>query len=235
MAPTSERKPSHPTPPAAQAPARRAALGGLAACGLLAAAWPLSAQPQQGGGVPQEGRDYLRLDKPQPVDDPSKPEVIEFFWYSCPHCFEFEPMLNAWSKRQGDKVVLKRVPVAFRDSMVPQIRLYYALESLGKLEELHQAVFNAIHRQRQPLDTLEQQAGWIAQFGVGKEQYAQHYNGFSTQSKTQRARQMADAYRIDAVPTLAVNGRYTTTASLPGIRTSDRLLPVVDYLIGLKR
>ncbi len=103
--------------------------------------------------APQEGKDFRVLDKKVPSDAPAgKVEVIEFFWYSCPHCNAFEPKLNAWLKKLPPDVYFHRVPVAFRDDFVPQQRLYYTLEAMGKLDELHQKVFDAVHKDHKPTD-----------------------------------------------------------------------------------
>ena len=103
--------------------------------------------------APVNGTDYRTLDKAQQTDSGKKVEVTEFFWYSCPHCSALEPALEAWVKKQGDKINFKRVPVAFRDSFIPQQKLYYSLEALGWVNALHGKVFRAIHVERQPLDT----------------------------------------------------------------------------------
>ena len=100
---------------------------------------------------PQEGKEYRVLEKKAPVEAPAgKIEVVEFFWYSCPHCNAFEPRLNAWLKKLPPDVTFRRVPVQFRDDFVPQQRLYYALEALGKVDDLHDKVFHEIHVNRQP-------------------------------------------------------------------------------------
>ena len=118
-----------------------------AACVVAAAALGLPAFAQAQIKKPEEGGDYRTLDKRVAVEAPQgKIEVIEFFWYNCPHCNAFEPKLDAWTRKLPPDVVLKRVPVAFRDDFVPQQRLYYTLEAMGKLEELHAKVFNTIHR-----------------------------------------------------------------------------------------
>eukprot|EP01034_Spumella_vulgaris_P030006 gene30006-37152_t len=108
-------------------------LGTAAALAATGLALPAHAQK-----TPEEGSDYLALDKRVPVETPAgKVEVIEFFWYACPHCNAFEPKLEAWIKKNPADVVVKRVPVAFRDNFVPQQRLFYTLEAMGKLDEVH--------------------------------------------------------------------------------------------------
>ena len=110
---------------------------------------------------PREGKDYLVLGKQAPTDAPAgKIEVVEFFWYSCPHCNAFEPTLEAWVKSLPKDVSFKRVPVAFRDDFSPQQRLYYTLEAMNKVDELHAKVFRAVHGERQALNTDEAIIAW---------------------------------------------------------------------------
>ena len=152
--------------------------------GLLAAG--ASASPDN----PQAGLDYRVLNTPQPTSSGDKVEVTEFFWYSCPHCNSLEPVLNDWVAKQGDRIVFKRVPVAFRESMVPQTQLYYALEAMGLLDTLHAKVFQAIHVQRNRLDTREAIADWIAKQGVDKQKFLAAYDSFGVRSKTTQAARM---------------------------------------------
>ena len=124
-----------------------------AACTVALASLGLPGSVLAQARKPDEGTDYLTLDKRVPVDGPAgKIEVIEFFWYSCPHCNAFEPKLVNWIKKLPADVAIRRVPVAFRDDFVPQQRLYYTLEAMGKLDELHSKVFHTIHTERQTID-----------------------------------------------------------------------------------
>ena len=201
----------------------------VAAGGLMG--WPGLALAQK---VPQEGTEYRAMDKKIPVEAPAgKIEVIEFFWYSCPHCNAFEPKLVSWIKRQGPDVVIKRVPVAFRDDFVPQQRLYYVLEALGKLDELHHKVFEAIHVQRNPLNREEVIVDFAGKNGLDKAKFQELYNSFSISTKARRASQLQDAYKIEGVPSLGIAGRYYTDGTMAG--TMDRALQVTDYLIAEAR
>lgn len=182
----------------------------VATLGLVAAS--VGASP----AAPVNGTDYRTLEKPQQTDSGKKVEVTEFFWYSCPHCNLLEPSLEAWVKKQGDKITFKRVPIAFRDSFVPQQKLYYTLEAMGKVNELHAKVFRAIHVEKQPLDTDAQIAAWIAKQGVDAKQFANAYNSFGVQTKVQRAVQLQSDYRVDGVPMIAIDGRYITSPSIVG-------------------
>jgi thiol:disulfide interchange protein DsbA len=189
--------------------------------------------------APVNGTDYRTLDKAQQTDSGKKVEVIEFFWYSCPHCSALEPALEAWVKKQGDKINFKRVPVAFRDSFIPQQKLYYSLEALGWVNALHGKVFRAIHVERQPLDTDKQIADFIAKQGVDTKKFAETYNSFGIQSKVQRATQLQAAYKVDGVPMIAIDGRYITSPSIIGASLGNRpeailhdaTLQVMDWLV----
>jgi thiol:disulfide interchange protein DsbA len=143
---------------------------------------------------PEEGADYKTLDKRAPVDAPAgKIEVVEFFWYSCPHCNAFEPKLTAWLKKLPPDVAFRRVPVAFRDDFVPQQRLYYALEAMGKVDEIHAKVFNEIHVNRQPTAKEDQILAFMAKNGVDKAKFQEQYNSFSVSTKARRAKKLKDA------------------------------------------
>jgi protein dithiol oxidoreductase (disulfide-forming) len=182
----------------------------------------------------KEGIDYLTLDKPVPTEAPAgRVEVVEFFWYSCPHCHAFEPQLEAWAKQLPKDVMLRRVPVSFRPDFEPQQRLYYVLEGMGKVEELHKKVFNAIHVERQPLNTAETVAAWAEKQGINKAKFAEMYNSFSVTTKVRKATQLQDAYKVDGVPALGIAGRYYTTGSLT--QTMTRALLVTDFLVGQSR
>ncbi len=182
--------------------------------------------------TPQEGGPLFRtLDQRVAVDTPAgKIEVIEFFWYSCPACNAFEPKLVAWSKRQPPDVVLKRVPVAFRDEFVPQQRLYYALETLGKLEALHGKVFEAVHVQKQPTNTQDLILTWAEKQGLDRAKFLELFNSFSVAVKVRRAAQLQNAFAAEGVPSLGVAGRFYTDGHSAG--NMDKALQVVDLLVA---
>ncbi|MEO6320145.1 MAG: thiol:disulfide interchange protein DsbA/DsbL [Polaromonas sp.] len=204
----------------------------LAAAALGAFALPTLAQAQ--AKAFQSGSDYLTLDKPAPIEAPAgQIEVVEFFWYNCPHCNAFEPMFDAWAKKVPKDVTVRRAPVAFRADFEPQQRLYYVLESLGKVEELHKKVFNAIHVEKQQLTTAEQITAWVEKQGIPKAKFAELYNSFSVTTKARKATQLQDAYAVDGVPALGINGRYFTSGTQA--KTLDRALQVTDFLIGQAR
>ena len=176
----------------------------------------------------EEGFDYRILPMPQPVETKGKVEVIEFFWYGCPHCYDFEPELSAWVKRQPKDVVFRRVPVAFRDDFMPHSQLFYALEALGKGDALNEKVMYAMHKENKRLMTENEIADWVASQGIDRNSFLATYRSFAVVSKARAARQMADAYRIDGVPTIVMQGRYVTSPSIAG--TKSKAITVMDYL-----
>lgn len=180
---------------------------------------------------PVAGTDYMVLDKRAAVEAPAgKIEVVEFFWYSCPHCNAFEPTLNAWIKGVPKDVSVRRVPVAFRDDFVPQQRLFHALEAMGLLDKLHGQVFAAIHLDKQKLARGDEIGDWVGKQGVDKAKFMEQYNSFSVSTKATRGAQLQNAYRVEGVPALGVAGRFYTDGSLA--RSMERALQVVEFLTG---
>ncbi len=189
--------------------------------------WAGTAQAQ--ASKPKAGTDYQILDPRAPVEaGAGKIEVVEFFWYNCPHCNAFEPTLQAWIGKLPKDVVLRRVPVAFQDSFAPQQRLYFTLEAMGLVEKLHAKVFAAIHVEKKNLSTGEAILEWIAQQGVDKAKFVQQYNSFTVVTKVTKATQLQNAYKVEGVPALGLAGRYYTDGSMAG--NMQRALQVVDVL-----
>ena len=191
--------------------------------------------------APQNGVDYRMLSTPQNTDSGMKVEVLEFFGYFCPHCNAFEPSLSDWVKKQGNNIVFKRVPIAFGSEMIPQQRLYYALEAMGKTEELHKKVFSAIHVERKPLMKEDAIVDFIVKQGIDKQKFMDTFNSFGVQTLARRASQLQEAYKIDGVPTVAIDGRYMTSpsiasAGLPPNQSEPIMLAaalkVMDFLVA---
>ena len=188
------------------------------------------------GAAPKAGKDYVKLDKPVASDAPEgKVEVIEFFWYSCGHCNEFEPVFANWLKSGATKnVAARRVPVAFNASFMPQQKLYYALEGMGKVDELHARVFRAIHVERQKLATDSAVMEWMAkQPGVDQAKFKETYNSFTVSNQVRRASQLQDAYGVEGVPSMGVAGKYYTDGTMAG--SMQNVLQVVEHLAGVAR
>ncbi|MGQ9686071.1 MAG: thiol:disulfide interchange protein DsbA/DsbL [Thiobacillaceae bacterium] len=176
------------------------------------------------------GKDYVEITPAQAVDAPrGKVEVIEFFWYRCPHCAELEPDLEAWAKRQPGHVLIRRQPAVLNDGWLPLTRAYYALEAVGHLDRLHAAVFTAIHRDRIDLNDANTFFDWASRHGVDRKKLAEAYNSFSVNAKAARAQQLTARYKITGVPAFVVNGKYQTSAYLTG--GHKELFKVLDDLI----
>jgi thiol:disulfide interchange protein DsbA len=185
--------------------------------------------------APVEGTDYVELKSPQSVDSPGKVEVIEFFWYRCPHCYALEPDLEAWVKRLPRDVQFKRVPGILNEDWAVDARIFFALEVIGEVERVHQGLFNAIHKEggvRLRGDVFAKWvADWLAKQKVDMAKYDAALHSFTVESRLRRAAQMASAYRLDGVPALTVQGRYLVLAS-----TSQKaMLATTDFLIGEAR
>jgi len=205
-----------------------AAIGAATTAGL-----PLAVQAQgpTAAKKPVEGTDYLSLDKRVPTDvGTGKIELIEFFWYSCPHCSAFEPQFAAWKKAAPKDVVVQRVPVRFRDDFEAQQRAYYVFESLGIVDAMHGKLFHAIHNERQQLSTGAALASWADKNGLSEKKFLETFNSFGVASKARRATQLQEAFKVQGVPALGVAGRFYTDGSLT--QTMDRALQVAEYLIG---
>ena len=177
------------------------------------------------------GKDYQTLERPVPTDvGPGKVELIEFFWYSCPHCNNFEPTFVQWIRNAPRDVVVRRVPVAFRDDFAPQQRLYYTLEAMGLLETVHHKVFHAVHVERLPLNTDALIQSWVEKQGVDGKKFAETYKSFGVAGKVRRAVQLQNEFRVEGVPSLGIAGRYYTDGSMAG--NMERALKVAEFLIA---
>ena len=193
------------------------------------AATVLSLSALAAGPEAFEGHEYARLKNPQPVATGSKVEVLEFFWYRCPHCFQLEPGLNAWLKTLPRDAQVRRVPAVFRDDWMPGAKLYYTLEQMKLLDRLHHKVFDAYHVENINLNDPAVLGGWIAKQGVDRKKFEGIFNSFSTQSKATQGAQLATAYAISGVPAFIIDGKYTTSVSMAG--NQARLFEVLDQLI----
>jgi thiol:disulfide interchange protein DsbA len=213
----------------------------------LAAAPAVLADPAAPVDAPKDGVEYLTLAAAQPVDVGRKVEVIEFFAYYCPHCYAFEPALQAWVKQQGDNIVFKRVHVARDANVAPQQRLFFTLEAMDLLERYHDQVFAAMHVDRLRLNSDEQVFDWAAKNGIDRARFVDTYRSFGIQQRLRRAGAMMDAYRIDRWPMVAIGGRFLTspshanTAAIAAGKTRTEsqqgqvALQVMDYLVAKAR
>ena len=189
---------------------------------------PLVAFAQAGGGK------FSELKPTQPVSvEGNKIEVIEFFWYGCPHCYNLEPFIETWTKKLPPDVQFRRVPAVFNPRWEHDAEIFYTFDALGVLDKLHRPLFDAIHRDR--LDTANEPAlsQWLQKNGVDAKKFIDTMKSFAVQSKTKRAVQLTTAYKIDGTPAMAVQGRYTISADQA--RSQQGMLDTVNYLVDQVR
>lgn len=197
---------------------------------VAVAAWPLAGRAQR---APVEGTDYRIVSPPQPVDSGSKIEVLEFFQYGCPHCYAFNPELEGWRKKLPADVEYRRLPVNWDNATLNHTKLYYALEALNRVDDLHEKVFAAIHVQKKRLLDANEIADFIAASGIERKQWQDVFNSFAVNARANKAMQTWRAYRIDGTPAVAVDGKFVTAPSMVGSRSGT--LAVMDFLIQRAR
>ncbi len=179
----------------------------------------------------QQGKDYDVTTQALPTDNPAKIEVVELFWYGCPHCYHMDPVLNAWVKKQGADVYFKRIPGLPRADWAPMAKAYYALETLGVLEKLHTPLFDAIHKTR-TLNPTDEAATivWVTnQSGLDKAKVEGAFKSFSMNTKLNRAAQFFRASGATGVPSIIIDGKYITSSTMAG--DNEKALKVADYII----
>jgi protein dithiol oxidoreductase (disulfide-forming) len=193
------------------------------ALGIAALGAPFAALAQQ----LRPGVDFLVLKPELPVDSPGKIEVLEFFWYGCPHCYGLEPLIETWLQKLPADVQFKRIPAVFNDRWAKDAAIFYALEATGNLERLHRPLFDAIHRDSLKTDNGQALGQWLTKNGVDTKKFDEVGRSFSVQSKVRRAAQQSAAYKIEGTPAMAVQGRYTINTE----RGHPAMLATVDYLV----
>ncbi|KPK08746.1 MAG: hypothetical protein AMJ64_02470 [Betaproteobacteria bacterium SG8_39] len=201
----------------------------LAGVGLAA----LGGFVQGAGAAPVAGRNYTVLDPALPVESADKIEVLEFFWYGCPHCYNLQPYMEKWVKTLPADALLRRVPAIFNERWARDAATFYAFEALGVLEKVHRPFFDAIHRDRLKSDNKQAMHEWLRKQSIDPEKFDQAVASFGVQSKVRRAMQLTAGYRIDGTPSLAVQGRYRISADQAS--SQEDMLATASYLIELAR
>jgi thiol:disulfide interchange protein DsbA len=177
----------------------------------------------------KENVHYELVLPPQPTTAPKgKVEVVEMFWYGCPHCNALEPYVNRWLKHKPAYIDFVRIPAVFQPSWAFHARAYYTAQILGVLDKTHSAMFEAIHQQRRRLNTEKELMDFFAEHGVKNEDFKRVFHSFAVEAKVRRARDLSQRYGIDGVPSFIVNGKYRTGAKLAGGQSN--IFKVVDYL-----
>lgn len=199
----------------------------LAAIALL----PVAAQAQVKGGAPVEGRDFRPVNPPQPTEG-KRIEVLEFFQYTCPHCFRFNTVLERWKKTLAADVEFRRISINWDGTTLNHTRTYYALEQLNRLD-VHERVFAAIHNVRRRLLDPAEIADLMVNNGIERARWNEAFNSFTVNARVNRAGQVWRAYRIDSTPAMAVAGRWVTAPAMVG--SLEGVVPVLDFLIARAR
>jgi len=172
---------------------------------------------------------YEALTPPQPTANPAKIEVIEFFWYGCPHCYSFEPSLAQWLKTKPANVEFIRIPAVFNEQWGKHAKAYYTAEALGVIDAVHSDFFDAIQEKKQQLDTEDELAKFFAAHGVKDADFRETYNSFAIDTKVRQAPGIAAKYGITGVPVIIVNGKYKTDGPLAG--SQEKMIDVLNMLI----
>ncbi len=199
---------------------------------LLAVATGLLA-PGAGAQGLQEGKNYFRLKSPQPVETGKKIEVIEFFSYGCPHCADLDPELQAWQKTLPADVAFRRVPVMFQDRWIGLAKVFFTLEALGVDDRMTPEVFVAVHKSGMPLWNEKTFFDWAASRGLDRKKVEEMYTSFAINGKVNRAKQLAQAYNVQSVPMVIVDGKFTTASDKVG--THAAMPAAINELIAKAR
>lgn len=188
-----------------------------------------------GSVLAAQGEEFTRLPKPQPVDTPGRIEVIEFFWYGCPHCNAVEPAVEAWEKQLPKDVAFRREHVIWpgRDDTEAHARLFITLRAMGLLDRHHRAVFDAIHKDKAPLRSDKDIIEWAAKRGIDRARFEATWKSFGVNTQVSRARDLTNKFLVDGVPSFAINGKYYT--SLGATRSEKRLFEVINKLVADER
>jgi thiol:disulfide interchange protein DsbA len=213
----------------------------LAAVASTVAASTPSAAAATATGAPaawQEGVNYTRLVPAQPTDVPQgQVEVLEFFWYACPHCKSIDPLVETWKNSKPAYVTFSRVHVMWSEAHRALARLYYTMVTLGKIDQVHGEIFKEIHERGNPLvaadpgnaiETERIQTAFATKYGISAADFKQAYHSFAVQTALQRADQLVQRYRVEGVPTFVINGKYV--ADVRSAETPERLLTLVGDL-----
>lgn len=187
-----------------------------------------------GPALAQGQYQFTELKPPQTVEaDANKIEVVEFFWYGCPHCYNLEPYIERWEKSLAPDVQFRRIPAVFNARWGHDAAIFYTFEALGLVGKLHRPLFDAIHRDRLDTTNVEAFTQWLQKQGVDSRKFMDTMKSFGVQSKLKRAVQLTTAYKIDGTPAMAVQGRYTVSAEQG--RSQQGMLDTVSYLVDQVR
>jgi len=176
----------------------------------------------------QEDVNFFPLLVEQPVRTGDRIEVLEIFWYGCPHCYALEPYLKKWLKNKPEFVEFVQLPAVLNQSWAFDARVFYTFVALGLMDELHEAYFDAIHKDRRRMKNVEQVAAWAQEQGINPQLILDTFNSFGVDSMLANATQMSGRYEADGVPTIIIDGKYRTTVSLAG--GHNEIIDLINYL-----
>jgi thiol:disulfide interchange protein DsbA len=159
--------------------------------------------------------------------------IYEFFWYGCPHCYNLEPTMERIEADLDKDTKIVKLPVALRDSWIPHAKLFYALQQMGKIDEVHNLIFEEIHLEDNRLNTEQQMVDFLGKHGIDTNKFMEKYNSFGTEARIKKASNLAKKYQINSVPTIIVNGKYLTSGSY--VSSYDELYNVINLLIERER
>ena len=176
-----------------------------------------------------EGKDYTVLTNPQPTENNSKIEVLEFFWYGCPHCDKLHPHIKSWLKNKPDDVSFRYVPTIFRPNWVSGAKIFYTIETIQAKEVLHDKVYDAIHRDKIDLNKEPILFDWVEKQGIEREKFEKAYHSFSVQNQVAKSTQMSRQYQLTGTPSIVVDGKYLTSGSMGG--SPENTIKILEKLI----
>lgn len=179
------------------------------------------------------GKHYQAVIPAQPVQTGDKIEVLEVFWYGCPHCYDFEPYITRWLSTKSPDIEFRRMPAIFRQNWAVHAKAYYTAEALGVVDKIHAPLFKAIHEEKRKLNDESSLADFFAEHGVNKEEFITAFNSFTVENKMRQAMHMVRQYGVSGVPAVIVNGKYQISGSTAG--SYEQLLKVIDYLADKER
>ncbi len=179
------------------------------------------------------GANYHRLNKPQPVHTGDRIEVLELFWYRCPHCYRLEPYLKQWLNSKPESVEYVRMPAVLNKSWGFDARAYYTFVALDLVEKLHEPYFDAIHKDRKRILSVEQLADWASEHGIDRNAILDTFTSFGVDSMLAHAMDMTPRYETDSVPTIIVDGKYRSKVSLAG--GHNELMDLINHLIAVAK
>ena len=182
----------------------------------------------------EEGRNYQRIVPAQPTDSKDKIEVVELFWYHCPHCYRFQPYIQRWLKNKPDDVLYRRMPAILGENWALLARAYYTAQALGIVDRIHEPLFDAIHAEKRRMDNEDEIMAFFAEHGVSNDEFRKTFHSFTVDAKVRRALEMSRRYQAEATPSLVINGKYILNPDNSD-GNFNTMIKIMNYLIDKER